>query len=104
MMPVPVVSIDPIRLALILVAATFGGIVNAIAGGGTLITFPALVGLGIPAVVANATSTMALWPGASRRVGVPEPAHWNGDMGDAHRHPELARRARWCWATAHHSC
>ena len=42
-----------------------GGVVNAIAGGGTLITFPALVGLGIPAVVANATSTMALWPGAA---------------------------------------
>lgn len=64
MTPVPV-GIDPIRLALILVAAMLGGVVNAIAGGGTLITFPALVGLGIPSVVANATSTMALWPGAA---------------------------------------
>jgi len=36
---------------------------NAIAGGGTLLTFPALVGLGIPPIVANATSTVALWPG-----------------------------------------
>ena len=37
---------------------------NAIAGGGTLLTFPALVGLGISPIVANATSTVALWPGA----------------------------------------
>ena len=37
---------------------------NAIAGGGTLLTFPALVALGIPSIVANATSTVALWPGA----------------------------------------
>ena len=36
---------------------------NAIAGGGTLLTFPALIGLGVPAIVANATSTVALWPG-----------------------------------------
>jgi uncharacterized membrane protein YfcA len=37
--------------------------VNSIAGGGTLLTFPALIGLGIPPIVANATSTVALWPG-----------------------------------------
>ncbi len=41
-----------------------GGAVNSIAGGGTLLTFPALIGLGIPALTANATSTVALWPGA----------------------------------------
>jgi hypothetical protein len=35
---------------------------NSVAGGGTLLTFPALVGLGIPALIANATSTCALWP------------------------------------------
>ena len=56
------VDTDPLRLALVFVAATVGGAVNAIAGGGTLLTFPALVGLGIPAIVANATSTVALWP------------------------------------------
>lgn len=60
----PSISLDPLRLALILLAAVIGGVVNSIAGGGTLLTFPALVGLGIPAVVANATSTVALWPGA----------------------------------------
>lgn len=37
---------------------------NAVAGGGTLVTFPALIALGIPAIDANATSTVALWPGA----------------------------------------
>src|SRR5688572_7144514 len=37
---------------------------NAIAGGGTLLTFPALIALGIPPIHANATSTVALWPGA----------------------------------------
>ena len=62
MMP-PTVDTDPLRLAVILVAAVIGGAVNAIAGGGTLLTFPALVGLGIPGLVANATSTVALWPG-----------------------------------------
>jgi hypothetical protein len=36
---------------------------NAIAGGGTLVTFPAIVGLGVPPLIANATSTVALWPG-----------------------------------------
>lgn len=39
-----------------------GGLVNAIAGGGTLATFPALMALGLDAKMANATSTVALWP------------------------------------------
>jgi uncharacterized membrane protein YfcA len=53
----------PTQLALAALAAAAGGAVNAIAGGGTLITFPTLLALGIPPVVANATSTVALWPG-----------------------------------------
>ena len=44
------------------ILATISGVMNAIAGGGTLLTFPALIGLGIPPIVANATSTVALWP------------------------------------------
>jgi uncharacterized membrane protein YfcA len=48
----------------ILAAAAVGGAVNAVAGGGTLITFPTIVALGVPPLVANATSTVALWPGA----------------------------------------
>ena len=53
-----------LRLPLVVLASAIAGAVNSIAGGGTLLTFPALVGLGIPPIVANATSTVALWPGA----------------------------------------
>jgi uncharacterized membrane protein YfcA len=52
------------QLALVMLAALIGGVMNAIAGGGTLLTFPALIALGIPPIHANATSTVALWPGA----------------------------------------
>lgn len=44
-------------------AAIAAGIVNALAGGGTLITFPVLTVLGLPAVAANVTNTVALCPG-----------------------------------------
>jgi uncharacterized membrane protein YfcA len=44
-------------------AAIAAGIVNAVAGGGTLITFPVLIALGLPAVSANVTNTVALCPG-----------------------------------------
>jgi hypothetical protein len=43
--------------------AFVAGVMNAIAGGGTLITFPVLIWLGLDPKVANATSTVALWPG-----------------------------------------
>lgn len=45
------------------VAAVAGGMVNALAGGGTLITFPMLTAIGIPVVAANITNTVALCPG-----------------------------------------
>src|SRR5579862_62217 len=44
-------------------AAVMAGAVNSVAGGGTLLTFPALIWTGQLANVANATSTVALWPG-----------------------------------------
>jgi len=44
-------------------AAVGAGIVNAVAGGGTLITFPTLVALGVPSVQSNITNTVALSPG-----------------------------------------
>ena len=48
-----------------LVAAGFAaGVMNAIAGGGTILTFPTLTFLGMPSIQANATSTVALVPGA----------------------------------------
>lgn len=55
---------DAARLPLAIAAAAVAGIVNSIAGGGTLLTFPALLALGISPAVANATSTVALLPGA----------------------------------------
>jgi len=45
-------------------AAVVAGAVNAVAGGGTLISFPTLVFLGVGPVVANATNAVALWPGS----------------------------------------
>lgn len=50
--------------ALLAVAAFLAGAMNSVAGGGTLLTFPALMGIGVPATVANATSTVALLPGS----------------------------------------
>jgi uncharacterized protein len=49
---------------ILIVAAVLGGAVNAVAGGGTLLTFPALLMVCPSAIVANATNTVALWPGA----------------------------------------
>jgi len=45
------------------VAAMAGGLVNALAGGGTLITFPVLTLMGVPPVVAGTTNTVAMAPG-----------------------------------------
>ncbi len=50
-------------LILISLAAAAGGLVNALAGGGTLITFPMLTAVGVPPVAANVTNTVALCPG-----------------------------------------
>ena len=47
----------------IALGAVAAGMINALAGGGTLITFPLLTALGVPAVVANVTNTVALSPG-----------------------------------------
>jgi uncharacterized protein len=43
-------------------AAFLAGAINSIAGGGTLVSFPTLIWLGLPSVTANATSTVAIWP------------------------------------------
>jgi uncharacterized membrane protein YfcA len=54
---------DARGIALVAGAAVAAGFVNAIAGGGSLISFPALVAAGLPAVTANVTNTVALSPG-----------------------------------------
>jgi uncharacterized protein len=56
-------SFTLIQLVLIALAGMAGGAVNALAGGGTLITFPVLTAVGIPPVAASITNTVALSPG-----------------------------------------
>jgi uncharacterized membrane protein YfcA len=45
-------------------AALLAGAINSVAGGGKLVTFPTLIYLGLSSVTANATSTVAIWPGS----------------------------------------
>jgi uncharacterized membrane protein YfcA len=47
----------------LIAASTIAGVMNAMAGGGSFISFPAMLGMGVPPVQANATNTVALWPG-----------------------------------------
>ena len=54
---------DAAHVAMVAGAAFAGGAVNAIAGGGSLITFPTLVAVGLPPVLASVTNTVALCPG-----------------------------------------
>jgi len=51
-----------LHAAVALGVGLIGGAINAVAAGGTLVTFPALIWLGLNSVTANATSTVALWP------------------------------------------
>ncbi|MDH7798280.1 MULTISPECIES: sulfite exporter TauE/SafE family protein [unclassified Beijerinckia] len=56
---------------LLLCAAGFlAGAMNALAGGGSFVTLPALIAAGVPSVAANASSTVALWPGGAASVWV----------------------------------
>jgi hypothetical protein len=59
-----VAAIAPWKHGLVAVMAVAGGFVNSIAGGGSLLTFPTLVWVGIPPVAASATNTVGLWPGS----------------------------------------
>lgn len=67
--------------ALIAAGAFLAGGMNAIAGGGTFFSFPALLAAGVPPVTANATNTVALWPASLSSA-------W------AYRH-EAMRHGRW---------
>jgi uncharacterized membrane protein YfcA len=53
---------DPMGLLLVAGGAFLAGGMNALAGGGTFFSFPALLAAGVPAVTANASNTVALWP------------------------------------------
>jgi uncharacterized protein len=54
---------DIYNLIFAFLAALTAGFINAIAGGGTLVSFPVLIAIGMPAVAANITNTIALCPG-----------------------------------------
>jgi uncharacterized protein len=55
----------PGQVTALVASSVAAGAMNAIAGGGTILTYPTLVFLGESAITANATSTVALWPGAA---------------------------------------
>ena len=50
-------------------AAAIGGALNSVAGGGSFISFPALLYTGVNSILANATNTVALWPGSMASAG-----------------------------------
>jgi uncharacterized membrane protein YfcA len=58
-----------IHAIFLFVAAALGGGLNAVAGGGSFIAFPALLFTGVPPVPANATNTLALWVGVTASGG-----------------------------------
>jgi uncharacterized protein len=70
--------VSVVGLLLTFLAAAIGGAINSMAGGGTLVTFPAIVWLGVPPISANATSTVALWPGSFGSIWA-----YRGELADA---------------------
>jgi uncharacterized protein len=65
---------------LVFVAAFCAGMINSVAGGGTLVTFPTLVWIGRDPILANVTNAVALWPGSlSAMVG------YRRELGDSRR-------------------
>ncbi len=57
------------NFAILFFAAAIAGVINAVAGGGSFVSFPALVLVGVPPISASATNTMALWPGNVASTG-----------------------------------
>jgi hypothetical protein len=60
--------VSPVEIASLLTASCAAGVINAVAGGGTLVTFPVLVLFGMNPVIANATSTLSLAVGNAGSV------------------------------------
>jgi uncharacterized membrane protein YfcA len=73
--------VDITTIALLAGAGLVGGVANAIAGGATLITFPAMLASGIPPVIANASNAVAVTPG-----------HFIAAIADRERIPAFDRR------------
>jgi len=58
------VNQNPLALAALFFVGLIASSINAVAGGGSLLSFPVLVAFGVPPLSANATNSVALWPGA----------------------------------------
>jgi len=58
------------QMILLCLAGFLAGTMNALAGGGSFVSLPALIAAGVPSVAANASSTVALWPGGAASVFV----------------------------------
>jgi uncharacterized membrane protein YfcA len=79
-MPADIAPLPIGRLLVAAVAALLAGVMNSVAGGGTLLTFPALIAAGLSPLAANATSTVALLPAAlSSMLG------YKGELAGARR-------------------
>ncbi len=74
------------HVVLLVLAGVGAGVFNGVAGGGSLISFPVLLGLGYPALTANITNTIGIWPGY-----VASAAGFRREIGDQSGH--LARLA-----------
>jgi len=61
--------VDILKILALFVAATVAGALNSVAGGGSFITFPTLILTGMLSKNANATNTVALWPGTLASIG-----------------------------------
>jgi uncharacterized protein len=70
------------RLPWLMLASFLGGSLNAVAGGGSFLSFPAMLGVGLGPIQANATNTVALWPGQLTSIA--------GYLGEVKKHLRLA--------------
>jgi len=62
-------SLSPQQAIFLFVAGVLGGALNAVAGGGSFVAFPALLLVGVPPIPANATNALALWTGVTASGG-----------------------------------
>jgi uncharacterized membrane protein YfcA len=72
------------RLPWLIFASFLGGALNAVAGGGSFLTFPAMLSVGLGPIQANATNTVALWPGQLTSIA--------GYRDEVRKHHALALR------------
>ncbi|GJD74687.1 sulfite exporter TauE/SafE family protein [Methylobacterium goesingense] len=80
---------DWMTATLLIAAGVAGGVINAVAGGATLITFPVMLQVGLPPVIANASNAVAVMPG-----------HLIAALADPGRWPPLNARLAWLAAAS----